>query len=101
MRLPSVRQKVATEMGKARIEIEAKLVPSGPTVTRHLTLPEEGRNLDWIINEMDQMDKEAMGHVDWHHGKLSGGVYHGGEDLEVCTINCIVRMDGANVLNRK
>jgi sphinganine-1-phosphate aldolase len=83
MRLPSMRQKVETEMGKARVGIEAKLVPSGPDVTRHLVLPREGRDLDWIINEMDQMDKEAMGRVNWHQGKLSGGVYHGGEDIKV------------------
>lgn len=83
MRLPSVRQKVETEMGKARSEIDAKLLPSGPAVTRHLALPREGRQLDWIINEMNQMDNEAVSDVNWRHGKLSGAVYHGGEDVEV------------------
>ena len=88
MRLPSVRHRVDTQMRKARSRIEAKLVPSGPAVTRHLALPREGRDLDWIINEMDQMDNEAVVNVNWRHGKLSGIVYHGGEDIEVWKTNC-------------
>jgi sphinganine-1-phosphate aldolase len=84
MRLPQARQKVETEMAKARLEIEGKLVPSGPSVRRHLALPKEPRDLNWIIDEMDQMDREATSHINWSHGKLSGGVYHGGEDMEVC-----------------
>lgn len=32
---------------------------------------------------MNAMDTEAPGNTDWRHGKLSGAVYHGGEDIEV------------------
>lgn len=88
-KLPSVHRQVESEMAKARIDIEAKLVPSGPAVTRHLTLPATGRPADWIANEMDMMDKEAGGD-DWRNGKLSGAVYHGGQDIEV-VINAAIQ----------
>lgn len=84
-----MRRKVDSEMAKARADIESKLIPSGAAVTRHLSLPATGRDPEWIKAEMDNMDIE--GHVpgdgertDWRDGKLSGAVYHGGEDIAVC-----------------
>lgn len=85
-----MRQKVESEMAKARVDIEAKLVPSGPAVIRHLTLPSLGHDPEWIKNEMDNMDKESGGDIDWRHGKLSGAVYHGGADIEVRHISILI-----------
>lgn len=83
LRLPSMQRKVTTEMGKARLDIENKLVPKGPNVVRHLTLPEDGKSLDWILAEMEKMDIELTGQSGiWNEGKLSGAVYHGGEELQ-------------------
>ncbi|RXW20269.1 hypothetical protein EST38_g5579 [Candolleomyces aberdarensis] len=83
LRLPSMQKKVTTEMSKARLDIENKLVPKGPNVTRHLTIPEEGKSLEWILAEMEKMDLELNGQKGiWNEGKLSGAVYHGGEDLQ-------------------
>ncbi|KAF6763277.1 sphinganine-1-phosphate aldolase [Ephemerocybe angulata] len=83
LRLPSMQRKVTTEMGKARLDIENKLVPKGPNVVRHLTLPEDGKSLDWILAEMEKMDIELTGQSGiWTEGKLSGAVYHGGEELQ-------------------
>lgn len=87
MRLPSIRSKVDAEMAKARKDIEDKLVRRGPTVVRHLSLPEEGQSPEWILEEMERMDVETggtTGNTHWQTGKLSGAVYHGGKDLEVC-----------------
>ncbi|KAJ7141450.1 pyridoxal phosphate-dependent transferase [Mycena epipterygia] len=81
LRLPSAQRKVRTEMDKAKLDIEHKLVPQGD-VTRHLALPAEGQTPEWILAEMDKMDKEMGGSTNWRQGKLSGAVYHGGEDLE-------------------
>lgn len=86
MRLPSVRSKVDAEMAKATKDIEDKLVRRGPTVVRHLSLPEEGQSPEWILEEMERMDVETggtSGNTHWQTGKLSGAVYHGGKDLEV------------------
>jgi sphinganine-1-phosphate aldolase len=70
-----MKKKVALEMGQAKLDIENKLVPKGATVTRHLTLPDKGRDADWILEEMTKMDEELNSHANWRHGKLSGAVY--------------------------
>lgn len=75
LRLPSARRKVSTEMGKARLDIESKLVPKGADVSRHLTLPGKGQSAEWIKAEMGKMDDEAVSRTDYKHGKLSGAVY--------------------------
>lgn len=81
LRLPSMQKKVRTEMDKAKLDIENKLVPKGEHVTRHLTLPSTGISTEQILAEMDKMDVEGASHTDWSKGKLSGAVYHGGEEL--------------------
>jgi sphinganine-1-phosphate aldolase len=71
-----MQKKVTTEMGKARLDIENKLVPKGPNVTRHLALPDDGKSLEWILAEMEKMDVELNGQSGiWNQGKLSGAVY--------------------------
>lgn len=77
LKLPSMQKKVSEEMGQAKLQIEAKLIPSGPDVVRHLTLPTEGKPLEWLLKEMEIMDTEMAGSsVDgWKKGKLSGAVY--------------------------
>ncbi|KAJ7451720.1 pyridoxal phosphate-dependent transferase [Mycena galericulata] len=82
LRLPAAQQRVKTEMDKAKLDIEAKLVPKGIDVTRHLALPADGQTPEWIIAEMDKMDQELGKPNSWKLGKLSGAVYHGGEELE-------------------
>ena len=62
-------------MNKAKLDIEDKLVPKGPNVVRHLTLPEDGQSLEWILAEMDKMDHEQDHNADWRRGKISGAVY--------------------------
>ncbi|KAJ7772728.1 pyridoxal phosphate-dependent transferase [Mycena maculata] len=82
LRLPAAQRKVKTEMDKAKLDIEAQLVPKGIDVTRHLALPTDGQTPEWIIAEMDKMDAELGKPNSWKLGKLSGAVYHGGEDME-------------------
>ncbi len=70
-------------MGKAKLDIENKLVPKGPNVVRHLALPEGGKSLEWILAEMEKMDKELDNTSDWRAGKVSGAVYRESR-LELC-----------------
>jgi sphinganine-1-phosphate aldolase len=86
-------------MNQAKLEIEDKLVPKGPSVVRHLTLPEEGKPLEWILAEMDKMDHEMEHSSDWHHGKVSGAVYHGGNDLRDVIVASYQRYCVANPLH--
>lgn len=88
LQLPSMKAKVDSEMAKATADIERSLVPTGPSIIRHLVLPLEGRTPDSIQQEMEKLDKEIGGAERWQAGKLSGAVYHGGKDLEV-NLHCV------------
>ncbi|KAJ7594522.1 pyridoxal phosphate-dependent transferase [Mycena floridula] len=98
LRLPSAKAKVAIEMGKAILDIEDKLIPKGAEVIRHIALPEDGKSLEWIMSEMDKMDNE-LGHANWKVGKLSGAVYHGGDDLEKIIVAAYQRYCVSNPLH--
>ncbi|KAI0675368.1 PLP-dependent transferase [Trametes maxima] len=99
LRFPSAKKKVDTELGKARLDIEKKMVPQGPNVTRHLSLPATGLNTEAILAEMAKMDEEAGSHVDWRDGKVSGAVYHGGEDMSKVIIAAMERYCLSNPLH--
>ena len=73
--LPSVRKRIDTEMDAARAEIARKLLPQGKDVERHLSIPGKGQTLEWILEAMEQMDREAPSQTDYRDGKLSGAVY--------------------------
>ncbi len=75
MRLPSTRAKVEAEIGRARQDIITRLVPQGPNVTRHVSLPSQGQSPQWIAEEMEKMDAESQHTGLWKQGKLSGAVY--------------------------
>ncbi|KAF8658238.1 hypothetical protein AX16_002015 [Volvariella volvacea WC 439] len=98
LRVPSTSKKVAAQMAQAKLDIENKLVPKGADVVRHLTLPDKGQSLEWIIAEMGKMDNE-MASSHWRHGKLSGAVYHGGDDLERVIIAAYQRYCVSNPLH--
>ncbi|KAB5596036.1 Sphinganine-1-phosphate aldolase [Ceratobasidium theobromae] len=99
LRLPAARRKVETEMAKAKHDIETKLVASGPNVVRYLSLPIQGRSPEWIDTAMAKMDEECGGGDKWKQGKLSGAVYHGGEDMEEVIVNAFKRYVVSNPLH--
>jgi sphinganine-1-phosphate aldolase len=70
-----MRKRVETEMDAARADIERQLLPQGKDAVRHLSLPKTGCTLEWILEAMDQMDRQAPSHTDYREGKLSGAVY--------------------------
>ncbi|THH02258.1 hypothetical protein EW026_g556 [Hermanssonia centrifuga] len=94
-----MRKKVELELGQAKLDIEKKLVPQGKGVTRHLSLPSTGHTSEWILEEMAQMDVEGESHTNWKHGKLSGAVYHGGDDLCKVIVSAFERYCVSNPLH--
>ncbi|KAG1715776.1 hypothetical protein ID866_1400 [Astraeus odoratus] len=104
--LPPSRSKVQSELSKVRHDIELKLMPQGEGISRHLALPPQGRSVQWILEEMDKMDEEANrgkgengNGVDWREGKISGAVYHGGEDLTRVIVAAFERYAVSNPLH--
>ncbi|KAF7799754.1 hypothetical protein EIP86_010996 [Pleurotus ostreatoroseus] len=92
-------QALERELGAAKLEIEKKLLPQGPNVTRHLALPPTGHSAEWIMQEMDKMDKECDNHTDWKVGKISGAVYHGGDDVSKVLVAAFERYCVTNPLH--
>ncbi|PPQ83056.1 hypothetical protein CVT24_012008 [Panaeolus cyanescens] len=98
--VPSTQKKVAAQMDKAKLDIERKLVPSGADVVRHLALPSDGKSLEWILQEMDKMDGEmGTSGETWRLGKLSGAVYHGGDELTKIIVEAYSRYCVSNPLH--
>ena len=79
LRLPGVRTKVQTQIAESLLKLERRLVPSGPGVERTLTLPQEGWSGDQVKAALEKLAE--MEHTRWEDGKVSGAVYHGGDEL--------------------
>lgn len=79
LRLPGVRTKVQTQVAETILKLERRLVPSGPGVERTTTLPAQGWSLEQVRKALDEL--EGMEHTRWEDGRVSGAVYHGGEEL--------------------
>ncbi|KAJ5917015.1 Sphingosine-1-phosphate lyase [Penicillium tannophilum] len=79
LRTPGVRGKVDKEVKTALEDLQKKLVPTGPDVDRYLTLPKEGWSPEKVREELGKL--AGMKHTRWEDGRVSGAVYHGGEDL--------------------
>ncbi len=110
-----MRKKVETEMDAARADIEQQILPQGKDVVRHLEIPKQGCTLEWILDAMEQMDREAPSRTDYRDGKLSGAVYRaycriypifvfnssadGGDDMEKVLVTAFQRYCVSNPLH--
>jgi sphinganine-1-phosphate aldolase len=79
LRAPGVRGQVDKQVSTALSKLEDKLVPKGPGITKHLALPTEGWTAEQVRAEIEKL--AGMEHTRWEDGRVSGAVYHGGEDL--------------------
>ena len=70
---------VDKEVTTAIDDLQKKLVLTGPEVNRYLTLPKEGWTPDQVREELGKL--ADLKHKRWEDGRVSGAVYHGGEEL--------------------
>ncbi|KAJ3481819.1 hypothetical protein NLI96_g7401 [Meripilus lineatus] len=99
LRVPSAKKKVEAELGKAKLDIEKKVAPDSVGIKRNLSLPSKGQSADWILEEMAKMDKEFGEKTNWKDGKISGAVYHGGDDLQKLISQAFERYSVSNPLH--
>ncbi|UZJ53810.1 hypothetical protein CBS101457_003130 [Exobasidium rhododendri] len=107
LKIPAARRKVARELDTATAELEGKLVPRPSHIASNPSLPSHGREKGWLLDELHKLQvleagsvkpsKEGVkavlgtesasawqdrdGQTVWRGGKISGAVYHGGQDL--------------------
>jgi sphinganine-1-phosphate aldolase len=60
-------------------KLEQKLVPSGPGIVRITSLPTTGWSEEEVRRKLEELAN--MEHTSWEDGRVSGAVYHGGEEL--------------------
>jgi len=79
LKLPFVQAKVRADVQKAVTDLERKLVPSGPGITNFTSIPAAGWTVEQVRAELEKLS--SMEHTRWEDGRVSGAVYHGGNDL--------------------
>ncbi|RSH94860.1 hypothetical protein EHS25_004666 [Saitozyma podzolica] len=81
--LPSSRKKISSELAKTRQQIKDKLAPAsypdGVRLTVVKSLPEKGHDRAWLEEEWKGLKGLEKGDV--NSGRVSGTVYHGGDEL--------------------
>ncbi|CAH7689395.1 sphinganine-1-phosphate aldolase [Phakopsora pachyrhizi] len=78
--IPSIRKKVDVQLKQARVDLQKKIAPDRPGMMRWLELPSEGKSLDWLKSELKSLSDLPAN--EWKTGKVSGAIYHGGQEME-------------------
>ncbi|WVO14657.1 hypothetical protein L204_102294 [Cryptococcus depauperatus] len=101
LKMPKHRQHLESELSRTRKEISNKLAPEtypeGIDLTRVKELPEHGRDKEWLVKEFSNMKKLEKGDV--NEGRVSGAVYHGGDDLNEIIVNAMSQFIVSNPLH--
>ncbi|CAK3985502.1 sphingosine-1-phosphate lyase 1 [Lecanosticta acicola] len=97
LRLPFVQAKVRADVTKAILELETKLVPSGPGITNFTALPATGWTPEQIHKELEKLSD--MKHTRWEDGRVSGAVYHGGAELSKLQTEAFERFGVSNPIH--
>lgn len=95
--MPAVKRKVASQLDQATKDMQDKIAPAIPGRTRWLTLPENGKSADWLVDELDELKKLPAS--EWQKGRVSGAVYHGGEDVEKIIADAFAKFVISNPLH--
>ncbi|KAK4704539.1 sphinganine-1-phosphate aldolase, partial [Phenoliferia sp. Uapishka_3] len=67
------------EIDAATIELEAKLAPKHPTVPPVTSLPSLGLSREEVATALTTLSE--LPNTKWEDGRVSGAVYHGGEEM--------------------
>ncbi|KAG0678018.1 hypothetical protein C6P40_000678 [Pichia californica] len=79
--IPSIKEKVNKEINDARITLEKDILIKSKNVN-HSTIPLKGFSIDQVLNQLNDLDNLDSNHaIAWKDGKVSGAVYHGGDEL--------------------
>lgn len=97
LRLPFVQSKVRADVDKAITDLEGKLVPSGPGVIKFTALPAEGWKAEQVRAELEKLGE--MKHTRWEDGRVSGAVYHGGNELSDLQAEAFKRFGVSNPIH--
>ncbi|CAO3614694.1 unnamed protein product [Mucor fragilis] len=78
-RLPAVQEKINKELGTTLAGMEKSMMSKEVGLGSNLTLPAKGMTEQQVMESLHKF--EGLEAADWAGGKVSGSIYHGGEDL--------------------
>ncbi|KAK8439983.1 Dihydrosphingosine phosphate lyase [Candidozyma auris] len=80
MSLPPIKAKVDRELQTTAVKMEEMIIKNDDSLLQFPELPKVGMHKDVVIQEVSLTEK-TLAQDDWHDGKYTGGVYHGGDEL--------------------
>lgn len=78
-KLPMIKNQIDTQKKEALDDMRTVFMVERDNEEFNLVLPESGRKPKEVLNACKTLD--SYGDVDWKGGKVSGTVYHGGDEL--------------------
>lgn len=75
-----MKSSVDVEVNKATRSIERDLIKNDVSLKDFEELPAVGLSEKTVLEELDLMDS-ILPHTEWKRGRVSGAVYHGGDEL--------------------
>lgn len=98
MGLPFVKLKIDAEVAKTVAVIDDKVVMNNSSLLQFPQLPSEGIAADVVEFEVNRV-LSVLDHSDWENGKVSGAVYHGGDELLALQLKMYAKYNVANQLH--
>ncbi|CCE92560.1 sphinganine-1-phosphate aldolase DPL1 TDEL_0E03170 [Torulaspora delbrueckii] len=80
LRSSLMKSSVDVEVNKATRSIERDLIKNDASLKDFEELPAVGLSEKTLLEELDLMDS-ILPHTEWKRGRVSGAVYHGGDEL--------------------
>jgi sphinganine-1-phosphate aldolase len=96
-KIPYVRRRIDDELRKITVKMEHDVAPALEGVPTFVALPSKGLSAAEVNRHLDVLEGFTLKAVD--AGKVSGTVYHGGEDLTRLTSGAYARFALSNPLH--
>ncbi|KAI8354660.1 sphingosine-1-phosphate lyase [Blakeslea trispora] len=78
-RIPAVQEKIDKELGSALTDMEQSMMSKELGLETNRVLPSKGLSEEQVMQCLQKF--QALEAADWANGKVSGSIYHGGQDL--------------------
>ncbi|KHC52203.1 sphinganine-1-phosphate aldolase [Candida albicans P60002] len=95
--LPFIKSKIDKELQATIGKVEEEIMKNDPQLLQFPELPEQGIDADNVSLELDKL--QNLKHSDWINGRVSGAVYHGGENLLSLQVEAYKKYSVANQLH--
>ena len=97
MTLPPIKNKIDKELQSTIVKMEQEIIKNDDELLQFPNLPENGVSHNDVSHELDKLN--TLKHSDWINGRVSGAVYHGGDDLLKLQVEAYDKYSVANQLH--